>query len=114
MSNMPFEMWLQSRLTAHGFACGVIDGILGPKTLHALRSFQKARGLPVTSQADEATVMALRASSSRVSDEVSSSRIAAMIHLFCEGRVETVEKSRRRGTPQNVGQRVVTAEFTRQ
>jgi hypothetical protein len=71
MSNLPFEMWLQSRLTAHGFACGEIDGRIGPKTLHALRSFQKAMGLAVTSEADEATVLALRQSSSRVSVEVS-------------------------------------------
>ncbi len=70
MPKILFEQWLQSRLTAHGFPCGVIDGVLGPKTLHALRSFQKARGLPVTSWADEATVAALKASSSRVSAEV--------------------------------------------
>ncbi len=68
---MSFEMWLQNRLTAHGYPCGLIDGILGPKTLHALRSFQKARGLLATSRADEATVTALKVSSSRVSAEVS-------------------------------------------
>lgn len=71
MSSMSFEMWLQSRLTAHGFACGLIDGAIGPKTLHALRGFQTARGLPITSQADEATVAALKAASSRVPVEVS-------------------------------------------
>lgn len=68
---MNFEQWLQSRLTAHGFACGLIDGVLGPKTLHALRSFQKARGLIVTSRADAATVAALKTPSSRVSFEES-------------------------------------------
>jgi len=66
---MSFEMWLQSRLTAHGYPCGLIDGILGPKTLHALRTFQRARGLEGTGRADEATVAALKASSSRVSFE---------------------------------------------
>lgn len=71
MSKMPFIMWLQSRLTAHGFPCGLLDGEMGPKTRHALRSFQKARGLAVTSEADEATVTALRETSSRVSAEVS-------------------------------------------
>lgn len=69
MSKLPFEKWLQSRLTAHGFPCGEIDGILGPKTLHALRGFQRAKGLDGTGQADEMTVTALRASSSRVSFE---------------------------------------------
>lgn len=68
---MSFEKWLQSRLTAHGFPCGQIDGILGVKTLHALRAFQRSLGLSVTSQADKATVAALRTPSSRVSVEVS-------------------------------------------
>ncbi|WP_420415139.1 peptidoglycan-binding protein [Roseibium sp.] len=66
---MSFEMWLQSRLTAHGFACGGIDGEIGPVTLHALRRFQDAKGLAVTAQADEATVAALRLPSSSVSFE---------------------------------------------
>ncbi|MEP3429454.1 MAG: M15 family metallopeptidase [Roseibium sp.] len=71
MSKMSFEKWVQSRLTAHGFPCGEIDGVLGVKTLHALRSFQRSLGLAVTSLADEATVTALRTPSSRVSVEVS-------------------------------------------
>ncbi|MEP2706523.1 MAG: peptidoglycan-binding domain-containing protein [Roseibium sp.] len=71
MSKMSFEKWVQSRLTAHGFACDEIDGVLGVKTMHALRAFQKSSGLAVTSLADEATVTALRTPSSRVSVEVS-------------------------------------------
>lgn len=67
----PFIEWLQSRLTAHGFPCGLIDGILGPKTFHALRGFQSAKGLPLTLRADEATVTALKTPSSRVSFEES-------------------------------------------
>ncbi|WP_282046292.1 peptidoglycan-binding protein [Roseibium album] len=67
MSKLSFEEWLQSRLTAHGFACGAIDGHIGPKTLHALRGFQTARGLALSGKADDATVKALRESSSRVS-----------------------------------------------
>lgn len=55
-----FEEWLQSRLTAHGFPCGVIDGIVGKNTRAALRRFQKANNLPVTIVADKATVEALR------------------------------------------------------
>ena len=60
---MNFEQWLQSRLTAHGFPVGVIDGVIGPKTIAALRAFQGARGLLVTAFADAATVAALRDSS---------------------------------------------------
>ncbi|CTQ75925.1 peptidoglycan-binding protein [Roseibium alexandrii] len=66
---MSFKKWLQSRLTSHGFACGGIDGEIGPVTLYALRSFQKANNLPVTGQADKATVEALRRTSSSVAFE---------------------------------------------
>lgn len=60
---MSFEQWLQSRLTAHGFPCGAIDGILGPITMAALKAFQQAKGLPVSGVSDPATVAALRLSS---------------------------------------------------
>lgn len=59
---MTFEQWLQSRLTAHGYACGPIDGDIGDLTLSAVRAFQVARGLPVTGEADAATVEALKRS----------------------------------------------------
>lgn len=57
---MTFEEWLQSRLTAHGFAVGPIDGVLGPNTLAALNAFKKSRKLPADGKADQATVDALR------------------------------------------------------
>ena len=60
---MDFNHWLQSRLTAHGYPVGPIDGILGNKTKAAIRAFQKARGLRQTGLADDATVAALRLSS---------------------------------------------------
>lgn len=63
---MTFNEWLQSRLTAHGFPCGAIDGDIGPKTLAALRAFEAANGLPANGTADEAVVGALRKSSSLV------------------------------------------------
>lgn len=63
---MSFESWLQSRLTAHGFSPGPVDGILGPLTYAAITAFQRARRLSVTGKADEATVIALRQSSSSV------------------------------------------------
>lgn len=67
---MDFNHWLQSRLTAHGFACGPIDGVIGDKTLAALSAFQKAKGLAQSGLADEATVAALRLSSSAIPPEV--------------------------------------------
>lgn len=45
----------QVRLSNLGFDCGNTDGVLGPKTKSALRSFQKRHGLPQTGQPDEAT-----------------------------------------------------------
>lgn len=35
----------QARLDVHGFSCGAMDGIYGPKTEAAVRSFQRAVGL---------------------------------------------------------------------
>jgi len=61
---MTFEQWLQSRLTAHGYACGLIDGDIGDKTIAALKAFQRGQGLPVSGKGDAATVEALRRSSS--------------------------------------------------
>ena len=58
---LSFEQWLQSRLTAHGFCPGPIDGIVGDQTVAAIRAFEKANGLPVNGTADETVVKALRA-----------------------------------------------------
>lgn len=61
---MDFEHWLQSRVTAHGFPCGPIDGEIGTKTIAALKAFQFAKSLPQTGTADAVTVAALRLPSS--------------------------------------------------
>lgn len=61
---MTFEEWVQSRLTAHGFPVGIIDGDLGSKSIAALKAFQAQKGLPVSGKADAATVEALRATAS--------------------------------------------------
>lgn len=65
---MTFEQWLQSRLTAHDFPVGPIDGVIGPKTKAAIVAFQTMEGLPVTGVADGATVEALRQSASQTPD----------------------------------------------
>ena len=61
MTTLSFKQWLQSRLTAHGFCPGPIDGIVGAQTVAAIRAFEKANGLPVNGTADETVVKALRA-----------------------------------------------------
>ncbi len=63
---MTFEEWLQSRLTAHGFSPGPIDGVIGPATVAAIRAFEKKHGLPVDGTADGPVVNALRAPASAV------------------------------------------------
>lgn len=63
---MNFETWLQSRLTAHGFPVGPIDGRIGPKTIAALAAFQKQHGIPATGVADQVSVEALRKTASEV------------------------------------------------
>lgn len=49
----------QVGLEAWGFSPGVVDGKIGPKTVMALREFQRVRGLTITGKLDEATVKAL-------------------------------------------------------
>lgn len=46
---------VQARLNNLGFFCGKADGIAGPRTAKALRSFQKQSGIPVTGHIDAAT-----------------------------------------------------------
>lgn len=62
----PFVSWLQSRLTSHGFAVGLIDGDLGPVTTAALQAFQASLKVSPTGTADAKTVELLRQSSSQV------------------------------------------------
>ena len=66
---MTFEQWVQSRLTAHGFPVGPIDGVIGSDTVSAIKQFQRRRGLEVTGKADGTTVSLLRTPSSAVLPE---------------------------------------------
>lgn len=59
-------MRLQSRLTAHGFPVGGIDGVNGPTTNAAIRAFQRAKGLKVDGIVGSRTWAALNVSSSAV------------------------------------------------
>jgi hypothetical protein len=54
------EAAVQSALARRGYYRGEIDGILGPESYRAIRSFQAAKGLPVTGQVDSRLLRALR------------------------------------------------------
>ncbi len=41
---------LQRRLTANGFDTGGSDGVIGPKSMDAIRAYQRATGLPITGE----------------------------------------------------------------
>lgn len=69
MSDVAWNKWVQSRLTAHGLAVGGIDGIIGDTTRKAIRVFQSQKRLPVTGEVDGRTQDALRASASLISAE---------------------------------------------
>lgn len=49
----------QRRLAELGFDPGPADGMAGPRTLNALRAFQRARGLDVNGRLDAATMAQL-------------------------------------------------------
>jgi hypothetical protein len=51
---------LQAALARQGYYHGSIDGVLGPQTRNAIRSFQANQGLPVTGQVDGRLIRALQ------------------------------------------------------
>lgn len=65
-ASQTFEQWLQSRLTAHGFAVGPIDGVIGDLTRAALRAFERRHKLPEDAIADPRVVELLRLPASGV------------------------------------------------
>jgi peptidoglycan hydrolase-like protein with peptidoglycan-binding domain len=50
---------LQKALNEKGFAVGAENGIIGPSTIGAIRSFQSQEGLTATGQPDQQTLNAL-------------------------------------------------------
>ena len=50
---------LQKALNEKGYAVGTEDGIIGPSTISAIRSFQNQEGLTATGQPDQQTLNAL-------------------------------------------------------
>ncbi|WP_067927611.1 peptidoglycan-binding protein [Alicyclobacillus shizuokensis] len=57
-------VYLQNRLNALGYSCGKADGIFGPKTLAAVKKFQKAKHLTVDGIVGPKTWAALTGSTS--------------------------------------------------
>jgi putative peptidoglycan binding protein len=53
----------QRLLQALGYDIGPADGVMGARTVAALKSFQSSRGLPVTGTADQKTLAALNSKS---------------------------------------------------
>jgi peptidoglycan hydrolase-like protein with peptidoglycan-binding domain len=53
-------MAVQAELARRGYYRGSVDGVLGPESRDAIRSFQARNGLPVTGRIDGDLVRALR------------------------------------------------------
>jgi peptidoglycan hydrolase-like protein with peptidoglycan-binding domain len=51
---------LQRRLTARGFNTRGVDGRIGPRTVQALRDYQKSQGLPQDGYASPGILQRLR------------------------------------------------------
>jgi peptidoglycan hydrolase-like protein with peptidoglycan-binding domain len=51
---------IQERLQAEGVYAGPLDGEVNAQTAAALRAYQQKQGLPVSGEADEATLRALQ------------------------------------------------------
>ncbi len=51
---------VQAALAWRGYYSGRIDGVMGPETRSAIRSFQAHQGLPVTGQIDNRLIESLR------------------------------------------------------
>jgi peptidoglycan hydrolase-like protein with peptidoglycan-binding domain len=51
---------LQDRLAALGYKPGTVDGVLGPRTVDALKKFQGDKNLAVTGTINVETIRALR------------------------------------------------------
>ncbi len=50
---------MQKRLTALGYRPGPADGVIGPRTINALKRFQRDRKLPPTGMLDPETIAQL-------------------------------------------------------
>lgn len=60
---------IQSKLTDKGYSCGTIDGLVGNKTISAIKKFQKANGLAVDGIVGNKTMAKLNATSVYMTDE---------------------------------------------
>ena len=58
-SNSSLTKKVQAKLNKLGYNCGTPDGSMGPKTVSAIKKFQKAKGLKVDGSAGPATRRAM-------------------------------------------------------
>jgi hypothetical protein len=100
---------LQTRLAELGFAPGPVDGIVGPRTIEAVRRYQTAHGLPATGEISKRLLARLktpsvrtggtgrRAAASRPSVRLAADEYPAYqpgtTFVFSNGDVETVSGS---------------------
>ena len=61
---------VQSQLAREGFYHGAIDGVWGPASENALRSYQHHHNIPVTGKLDNATMLMLHDTSNAPSPDV--------------------------------------------
>lgn len=96
---------VQSALAAQGYAVGPIDGIAGPKTSAALRSFQRASGLNATGRIDAATAKALSSSPAAAATSVgpvatsATGPLGALLDQIALGEGTGQAKANARGFP---------------
>jgi peptidoglycan hydrolase-like protein with peptidoglycan-binding domain/spore germination protein YaaH len=77
---------LQQLLTQHGFPVGSIDGVFGNRTLEALKSFQKSRGLTADGIAGKRTLEQLyKGTENRGEAEGGLSSITRTLKAGCRG-----------------------------
>src|SRR5262245_17949714 len=51
---------VQTALKGRGFDPGSVDGVMGPKTMMAIRNFQSSQGMTASGMIDEPTLTALQ------------------------------------------------------
>jgi hypothetical protein len=86
-SELVFEV--QKKLNGLGYRPGPLDGIMGQKTVAAIESFQRSRGLPVTGRLGLGTVEALGLK------DLVDTQVQEDIRQLSSGRHETVEQAKR-------------------
>jgi lipid-binding SYLF domain-containing protein len=70
---------VQTALKNRGFDPGSIDGVMGPKTMMAVRNFQSSQGMTASGMIDEPTLVALEIQSKPATGSTSSSQTSSNV-----------------------------------